>query len=178
MYRDITARSMGLIPRTPTTSQLMQIPNGAAGTLATLKLMRDIVRACKKQLPIRQLALQLANGHAQKDYVAEVRSIFRFVRDRIRYIKDVRGVETLQTAIKTLELGQGDCDDKSTLAASLLEAIGHPTRFVAIGFHKGMFQHVYLETRIGDKWIALETTEPWPLGKRARGEVERMVVYN
>jgi transglutaminase-like putative cysteine protease len=140
--------------------------------------MRSIVSRCKKALPVRQLALQLTQGLPQKDYVGEVKRIHAFVRDRIRYVKDVRGVETVQTAVKTLEMGQGDCDDKAVLAASLLESLGHPTRFVAIGFQKGLFQHVYLDTRIGDKWLALETTEPWPLGKKAVGEVERMVVYN
>ena len=139
--------------------------------------MRQLVRRYKTALPIRQLAMSLSSHNLQKDYVAEVKNIHRYVRDEIRYIKDVRGVETIQTPLKTLEIGQGDCDDKSTLAASMLESIGHPTRFIAIGFTPGLFAHVFIETKIGDKWIALETTEPWPLGKKAKGN-HQMVIYN
>lgn len=166
------------LKKTKTSSQLLSIPPGKAGTLATLKIMRKLVRRYKKAMPIRELALSLSKNSRQKNYINEVKKIHAFVRDNIRYIKDIRGVETLQTPLKTMELGQGDCDDKSTLAASLLESIGHPTRLVAVGFSPGKFAHVYIDTLIGNKWISLETTEPWPLGKSAKGAVETMIVYN
>jgi transglutaminase-like putative cysteine protease len=147
-----------------------------------LELMKKLVKQYKKSLPIRQLAVELTNGFKQKDYIAEIRAVHKFVRDRIRYVKDIRGVETVQTPLKTLEIGSGDCDDKATLAGALLEALGHRTRFVAIGFRPGIFQHVYLETTVNspslNQWLALETTEPWPLGKKAQGEVNKMIVYN
>lgn len=77
---------------------------------------------------------------------------------------DPVNVERIQTADKTLELAAGDCDDKSILLASMLEALGHPTRFMAIGFEPNVFTHVYVETKIGNDWIPLETTEPVPMG--------------
>src|SRR5574340_1000732 len=141
----------------------MGIPSGEDGTRATLKLMSGLVKAGKTALPIRQLALSLVHRNGQKDWYGEVRDLHQFVRDHIRYVKDIRGVETLQTPEKTLEIGQGDCDDKSTLVAALLESIGHPTRFVAVGFN-GQFAHVLVETKIGNKWVAVETTEPVELG--------------
>ncbi len=55
------------------------------------------------------------------------KKLHRFVRDNIRYIKDIRDVETVAYPDITLQQGQGDCDDKSVLLASLLESIGHPT---------------------------------------------------
>lgn len=121
--------------------------------------MRRIVREYKKSLPIRLLALKIVRRNGQKQWLREAESIQQFVRDKIRYVKDIRGVETLSTPDKTLEVGQGDCDDKSILAASLLESIGHPTRFVAVGFVPGQFCHVLVETLIGSKWISIETTE-------------------
>lgn len=150
--------------RTPTTAQLMAIPSGEEGTRQTLKLMSGLVKDGKKSLPVRLLALRLVENNQQKNWLGEVRNIHAFVRDRIRYVKDIRGVETLQTPEKTLEIGQGDCDDKSTLVASLLESIGHPTRFVAVGFRGAGFAHVLVETKIGNKWVAVETTEPVELG--------------
>ncbi|MDH5654196.1 MAG: transglutaminase-like domain-containing protein [Gammaproteobacteria bacterium] len=140
--------------------------------------MKDQVQRWKKHLPLRQLALTLVDGRPQKDYIGEVRKIHAFVRDRIRYVKDIRGVETIQTPMKTLEIRQGDCDDLSLLTATLLETLGHPTRFVAIGFLPNKFSHVYVETKIKDKWYPLETTEPWPLGKSPKDYITRLTIKN
>ena len=68
------------------------------------------------------------------------------MQDNVQYVRDVRGVETLATPIKTLETMQGDCDDQAVLLASLLESIGHPTRFVAMAQTAlGPFVHVFTE---------------------------------
>lgn len=156
---------MQVYPHRKTTSQLLAIPDGAAGTLATLKIMRRLVRSGKKDLPIRQAALSVVGGLDSKDWYREALSVWNFVKENIRYVRDINGVETIQTPDKTLEFGQGDCDDQAVLIASLLEAIGHPTRFVAIGLTPANnYQHVYTETKIGNKWIPLETTEDWPFG--------------
>lgn len=166
------------ITPTNTTAQLREIPSGTRGTLDTLKLMRVLTRAGKKSLVVRRAATSLTTGLKQKDYVGEIKKIHAFVRDNIRYIKDIRGVETLHTPEKTLEFGQGDCDDKSVLVAAMLESIGHPTRFVAMGFRNGGFCHVYVETKIGKKWFGVETTEPVNFGWTAPLQTSRMVINN
>jgi transglutaminase-like putative cysteine protease len=120
----------------------------------------------------------LVAGLAPKDWIGELRALFNFVRDRIRYVKDVRGLETLQTPPATLEVGQGDCDDKSTLLAALLESIGHPTRFVAVGFvQPGRYSHVYVESRAGSRWIALDATMPHDAGWMPPGAVARLIIH-
>ncbi len=140
--------------------------------------MGRLVKEAKKTLPIRQTALSLVNGERQKDWTEEVNRIFEFVRDQVRYVRDVRGVETLQTPGKTLEFRQGDCDDKATLACTLLESIGHPCRFVAIGYGApGHFDHVYAETKIGPRWIALETTEPVDFGVKPMSPDSLMIEH-
>lgn len=144
---------------TPTTSTLGLIPDGKAGIVETLKQMRAQVRIGKKAMPVRSLAVFLTQGCGQKDYACEVQQLHAYVRDNIRYIQDITDVETIHSAEKVLEFASGDCDDKCILLASLLESIGHPTKFVAIGFTPGVFSHVYLETKIADSWIPLETTE-------------------
>lgn len=163
-----------------TTATLQLIPDGAAGTLATLKIMRDVTRVGKKSLPVRMRAASLVQHLMQKDYTGEARTLHAYVRDEIRYIRDINGVETIQTPEQTLQLGYGDCDDKSTLLAAMLESIGHPTRFVAIGFSPNNYEHVYVETKIGNKWVPAETTEPWPLGQAAPASMvrARMEMYN
>jgi hypothetical protein len=158
---------------------LQFIPSGKEGTKATLKIMGQLVKDGKKNLTVRQTALSLVRGLGPKDWAGEVRNLHAFVRDRIRYVRDIHGVETLATPEKTLEFGQGDCDDKSVLLASLLASAGHPTRFVAIALtDPENFVHVYPETKIGANWIALETTEPVEVGWEPEGVVKRLVWFN
>jgi transglutaminase-like putative cysteine protease len=155
------------------------LPPAEAGTRATLRVMRDLVRRYKRAGRIRETALELTAGLRPKDWPAEVRALFEFVRDRIRYVRDVHGVETIQTPDVTLDLEQGDCDDKSTLLAALLESIGHPTRFVAVGFSApDSYSHVYVETRVGPRWIALDPTVPYAAGWAPPRAASRLIVHN
>jgi len=166
-------------PASPTTTyNLTGIPNGEAGVRATLRHMAKITKKYKTAPAVRELALSLTHDLPQKKWAAEAARIHAFVRDEIRYIKDIRGCETLQTPVQTLRIGQGDCDDKSMLAAALLESIGHPTRFVAVGFQPGNFSHVFPQTKIAGKWVTLETTEPVPFGRTPKGIKSTMVEHN
>lgn len=97
--------------------------------------------------------------------MAEVRACYFYVVNNIRYTQDPNGVEMLQTPVATLEIEQGDCDDMCVLLASLLEALGHPTRFVAASFdatQPDTFSHVFLQTITPDcnRWLSLDPTEP------------------
>lgn len=153
-----------------TVHTLQALPYGDAGVKATLREMRDIVRTWRKHPRIRNRAIELTSGCPSKAWACEVHRLHEFVRDRVRYVQDVRGVETLQTPEHTLRLRAGDCDDQCILLASLLEAVGHPARFVAVAFRPGgQFSHVFTETQVGGYWVACETTEPWPLGRRPPG---------
>jgi hypothetical protein len=152
------------------------IPSGAAGTRKTLSLMRQLVNTGKKSPVVRQLAVNLTKGLAQKDWKSEIDSLYSFVRDRIRYVKDINGVETLHTVEKILENAAGDCDDKSILLASLLESLSHKTRLVAIGFRRGTFCHVYPEVFHNNTWIPLETTEPVRMGWKPRNIINSLIL--
>lgn len=154
------------------------LPDGKAGVKATLERMAALVRQGRQALPVRLMALQLVRELKQKDYAGEIAAVHAFVRDRVRYVRDVRKVETLHTAEHLLEHRQGDCDDKSILVASLLESIGHTTRLVAVGPAKNRFSHVLAlvkdPARPG-KWVQLETTEPWPVGKGPANPLALMI---
>lgn len=148
----------------PINYSLMSIPDGREGIRATLKLMSNLVRQYKGNPDIRELALKLTGQLQQKNFSGEVKAIHAFVREKIRYVKDIRGIETIQTPLQTLRLRAGDCDDKSTLVAALLESIGHPTRLVAVGFSPNQLSHVLVQTKLGSKWVWVECTEPVQLG--------------
>jgi predicted transglutaminase-like cysteine proteinase len=164
------------------TVTLAALPDGVAGVRATLALMVNIARQSKNNFAVRSQALQLVQSLPQKDYLAEVRAIQEYVRDGIRYVRDITDIETLATPIQTIQSMQGDCDDKALLASALLESIGHPTRFVAVGRSPGEFEHVLIETKMFfkggvPKWIPVETTEPVPVGWYPPGMTQRLVYH-
>ncbi len=118
-------------------------------------------------MQIRELAVELVGWIPPKHWRSEIEALFNFVRNKVRYTRDVRGVETVQTPVKTLEYRAGDCDDMVTLLAALLESIGFETRFVAMGIVPGHFQHVFLEAQLpSGEWMSLDPTEPVRAGWR------------
>lgn len=135
------------------------------GTRQTLKLMARLVREARRDTRIRHLSASLIRSVTAKNYTGEVATIFEFVRNTVRYTLDPNNVEAIQKPINTLELEYGDCDDMATLLAAMLESIGHPCIFVAIAQEvPNAFDHVFVETRIGDSWVALDATEPYSMG--------------
>jgi hypothetical protein len=147
------------------------IPSGIEGVRATLRLMVKCVRDFLKPawhnqdgvqglLLVRVTAQQAVQHCAEKDYLAEVTALHRFVRDDIRYVRDMLDAETLQYPDKTLILKSGDCDDKSMLLAAMANCIGYPARFCAIAVkNEPDFTHVSCEILVGGEygWVNAET---------------------
>lgn len=122
------------------TAYLGSIPSGSAGINATLKIMVAIVRglgsptADPQQLAqLSALAAAVTRGCPQSppQNECQARALFQYVRDSITYVSDPRSVETVRFPMQTLQLGAGDCDDKSLLLAALAESVGFKTRFAA-----------------------------------------------
>lgn len=148
-----------MIVQHPVSQQLFGIPDGARGTRATLRAMAKIVRAYRTNPAVRGKARELVEVLPSKAFYDEVRALFYFVRDNIRYLGDVVETETLHTPDVILNYRQGDCDDFSVLLASLLESINHPARFIAVGFTApGDFEHVYVEALVGNTWVPLDAS--------------------
>lgn len=153
---------MNLYPGT-VPAQLSDLPgDGIAQTRATLRLMCKLVRQFKTDTGIRTLAQQLTRDLQSKAFSEELRVLQNFARDRIRYVRDVRDVETVQTPVRTLEIGSGDCDDKAVLLAALLESIGFRTRFRAVGLNGEGYSHVLAESfdPVKRTWVPLECIVP------------------
>lgn len=142
------------------------IPNGAAGIRATLNLMARFTREYKTDLTLRRLAETIIANIPGKDWYGEIQAVQDWVRNNIRYTKDIYDAETLKTPLLLIQSRFGDCDDMAMLAGTLLNALGHPVRYIAVGTeYEGEFNHVYPETKVNmDRWISVETTEPVPLG--------------
>ena len=152
-------------PPQPETHFLARLPEGVAGIRATLKYMAALTRTYKTDPEIIALARSIVRHVPEKNIWQECAAIHAWVRDCIRYVNDVEGVETIATPPQTLEMRAGDCDDKALLSGTLLQAIGYKARYLAIAFDEpGAFEHVFAEVRINQRWVPLETTEPVEFG--------------
>ena len=148
-----------------TTITLKGIPNGVGGIKVSLREMVKIVNKAKTHINLRELALSVVENEPAKCWTCEAKAIQNYIFNNIRYVRDIHNIETISTPEKTLEYRQGDCDDMTVLAATLLQVIGHPVRFIAVGFNGRPISHVLLETLIGNKWIPMELTERLPFGQ-------------
>jgi hypothetical protein len=163
---------------TPPHIALGYIPRGYRGTLRTVEHMMALIRAGAKDFYVRQKAIDILLERAvkPKDYLGEIKALFEWVQQRVRYTKDPFRVEVLHSARRLLELRAGDCDDMAILLGSMLEAIGHPVRLVLTGpdsLRPRLFSHVYLESYHKGRWIPLDATMPYPMGWAPRGLVKK-----
>jgi transglutaminase-like putative cysteine protease len=156
---------MMLAPTPVLSGYVVPLANGYSGVQQTLKMMRQLVNQCRTNIEIRQAATNTVFLTPEKDEYSEAEALFNFVRDRIRYVKDVHDVETLSTPMMTLAGRLGDCDDQTVLLASLLESVGYPTRFVIEGYTMpGQFDHVYMQALVFGQWISMDPTEQRYMG--------------
>lgn len=140
-----------------------RLADGDRGTAQTLEIMRGLVHRGSREIEVRAAAIEVIRsaGVRPHDHLGEVEALFRFVRDRVHFVNDIAGVETLQGPRATLSIGAGDCDDKATLLASLLGTIGIPSSFKVVGANlrsPGRFSHVYLVAHVGGRNIPLDPT--------------------
>jgi hypothetical protein len=113
-----------------------------------------------------------------KDYRGEIKALFEWVQQNVRYTKDPVRVEMLHSPRRMLELRAGDCDDMTILLGAILEAIGHPVRLVLAGpdpLRPLLFSHIYLEADYEGEWIPLDPTMPYPMGWAPIGLVKKVI---
>lgn len=142
----------------PDPSRLHIIPGGVAGVRATLSIMVKLTHQGRKDPGVIALAEQVTKVCPAQDFSCEVGALFQWVKKHIRYVRDPRDVEKINTAERTLRVGTGDCDDMSVLLASLLEAVNNKTRFWVLAFDSGDYEHVVTQVRAGVEWITLDPT--------------------
>lgn len=153
------------VNRARITTSNFSIGRGDVAIKNTLKIMRQIIRQESKKPLWRSLAVQITRPVADKDLRGEAEKIFQYVKERVKFVRDINGAETVQYPYVTLfELGAGDCDDFTVLLGTLLAAIGHKTRLKVIATdkprrRKAPFSHVYLQDLIGGQWITLDASD-------------------
>lgn len=81
-----------------------------------------------------------------RDSACEIRRIWSFVQQNVRYVYDPPDTDTFATAKQTLLAGGGDCDDFTILFAALLKGVGFScvvARVVSTADAPSQWVHVY-----------------------------------
>lgn len=144
----------------PVPYRLGSIPSGEAGVAATLRIMVKFVLNYRANPVVRVTAQTVVRDCANRDVTCQVRAVHAFVRDNIKYVRDVRDVETIQTPDYTMRMGSGDCDDQAVLTCCMLESLGFQCRFLAQAIRGEGFSHVSGQVMLGTRWVNLETIIP------------------
>lgn len=151
LSEDLTGTSL---KRSLPNSQMMSLPDGLNGNLATIQFMSKIAKEKAHHPKVREFATKIlhaykVNSHNYKD---ECLAIGDFVKNRVRYVRDPRDAEMLQDPVMLIDklenqgMASGDCDDMSLLIATLLLSIGCDPYFRAVRYKtdSGNFNHIYV----------------------------------
>ena len=108
------------------------------------------------------IARRVTNGCNGRDALCELKSIYRFVVENVRYTGDIAGVDTFSAPIRTLQMGGEDCDGHAVLCSALAICNGFKAK-VRITSNRGVtWDHIYCMAGMPkgrtDYWIALDTT--------------------
>jgi hypothetical protein len=105
---------------------------------------------------VRRIAEDVTAG-ATTD-AERARALHQFVKDRVSFVKEKR--ETFSPTLRTLEIGQGDCDDSARALMALLRAMDLPARLETLPSRASgeVPLHVAAQAQLGGRWVWLETS--------------------
>lgn len=112
-------------------------------------------------------------GIPERDEVRIARGVQLVAQKGIKYFREFP--ERWQSPARTIAWRVGDCDDKSILIATMLRSFRIPVRLKFVRFTKNEIvngkavpirvAHVYPQAYLKGRWTAIESVQPWPLGR-------------
>lgn len=129
------------------------IRSGMGGNLDTVSAMRQLARARSKDPFVRDFALQILRSYGVRshNYKSEALAIGDYIKNNMRYVRDIDNVERIQDPLLILQdiqagKGAGDCDDMSLIIATLLLSIGAQPYFRTVRYSGavGPYNHIYV----------------------------------
>jgi hypothetical protein len=143
-------------------------PKGIEGRI---DLLRGLMHKSVRDPMMRYLGLQITHGCPWRDDRCELEAIWHFMHRNIRYTGDIAGLDTFQSARRTLQFRGGDCDDGMTLIGALASANGFYVkgRITTNPGAPRQWAHIYPLVGVPKvnpkRWFPLD----WTLGFRAFG---------
>lgn len=128
-----------------------------------------------KPNPIRGIAARILTKKigtrwavSERDYINEIKAIYTWVQNNIRYQRDPYKKDIIETPIRTLALRIADCDAMTTLIGSLLVSVGYPVQVKVIQQKEGKDLDVYLLVGIPPgqpkRWLPINAIFNKPIG--------------
>lgn len=112
-----------------------------------INIMQGLVAQGRRDPNLRQLAAQLEQrcqaAHPSQRDGCVLATVFWFSKANARYTHDITGVDTYQTAVRTLQFRGGDCDDAAILLCSILAILLFSVGFRVISTTGQSWEHVY-----------------------------------
>ena len=130
-----------------------KLPDGIAGNLSTIDMMKKVARLRSGDPLIHKLAVNILDYYSTQsnNYVDEALAVGDYVKNKIPYVRDPDQIEYLQDPLRIIWLMQnggarGDCDDMALFIATLLLSIGHKPLFCAVRYESniGNYNHIYV----------------------------------
>ena len=133
----------------------------------TTAIIKKLANEFKKDPIVRNHSVRVVSNVESHNNLGELKTIFEWVRDNIRYVRDIERCETLQTPTVTLPpkvspalgVGAGDCDDHSLLLATMLKSIGFRevyARIVTFTPKDKEWKHIYIVVKLKGKIYSLD----------------------
>lgn len=112
----------------------------------TLANILMLIRQGRSDPRIREIAIKVitAADIAWTDYHNIIATIAQWVRQNVRFVEDPKRTDVIFPPLEVLDLGGADCEDHTTLAASLLQSIGLPVNIVIVSKTGEVWDHIFL----------------------------------
>src|SRR5258707_15464781 len=90
--------------------RFVKVPRGNRGTLVTARMIGEMIQSGAKDFYVRQKAVEIFRnaGVRTKDRFGEICALYNWVKQNIRYTRDILSVEIIHSATQMLELPADD----------------------------------------------------------------------
>lgn len=146
--------------KTPPRSVAFALHNGESDAAQIIEYLGRFALEYGKSPCVIRFARCLIGGITENNAVGHQFDIVgNFVLDHVTYVADPRGAEYVRSPLRLIKeyqcrgYGQGDCDDMTLFAASLLNALGFPVKIVAVKINgSSNYNHVLLQAMVAGEW--------------------------
>ena len=152
-----------------------KLPPGKRGVGLTVRTMRQLIDQGGKDPRVITATRRVLMRVPERHHFGEVREIFDYVRDRVRFVNDPLQAEALTEPgtmiddIRMRGMSSEDCDGHTVLLGSMLEAAGYQTELEVESYRADREpSHVKLATLISGGRLSLDpSVKDKPMGSSA-----------
>jgi transglutaminase-like putative cysteine protease len=154
-------------------------------TAQTIAAMFAFVHDTDRSQLAHRVAVALASKVPQKDFRGQLRAVYEFVLQRVRFKRDtfdrehLRHPDQLLSEILATGSTAADCDDASMLGAALVRALGMPPVFITMA--RGAltpYEHVYFGAELDGQIVPMDPQERTPFGQHTPPASARRRVWS